>query len=129
MKIGTIMMSGITMIIGTRMKHLLKIVALSIGLMLLIGFSFFASLACEPTLPLEIENQTDTALTIYVQGNEKLSVEPKKSVEVEGIPGTLTHYLIEAKNSEGKVIYSRRFSTSELHDADWKVVIPPLQNK
>ncbi len=84
--------------------------------------------ACgERNLPLQVENRTDIALTIYVQEHEAGSVEPYQSVKVKGIPGTLTHYLIEAKNDEGEVIYSRKFSTSELHDADWKVVIPPSQ--
>jgi len=96
--------------------------------MFLIGVIFLVPLACEPPLPLQIENRTDMALTIYVQEHEAGNVEPNKNVKIEGIPGTLTHYLIEAKNSKGEIIYSRKFSTSELHDADWKVVIPPLQD-
>ena len=82
--------------------------------------------ACDPAFPLQIENQTDMALTIYVQEHEVGNVEPNKSVKIESvIPGTLSYCLVEAKNNTGEVIYSRKFSLPELHDADWQVVIPP----
>ena len=51
-------------------------------------------------------------------------MEPYKNIKIKGIPGTLTYYLIEARNIEEEIIYSRKFSTSELHDADWKLIIP-----
>ena len=81
------------------------------------------SLACEPDLPLQVENRTYMALDIYVQEHKAGSLEPNSSAKIKGIPGTLSYYLIEAKNVEGKVVYSRKFSANELHDADWKVVI------
>ena len=107
------------------MKHRLKIFIFSLAPILLTGILLIVGCSCgEMPLPLQIENQTDMSLTIYVQEHKAGGVEPHESVKIKGIPGTLTHYLIEAKNNEGEVIHSRKFSVSELHDADWKVVIP-----
>jgi hypothetical protein len=79
----------------------------------------------ERNLPLKIENRTDMTLTIYVQEQEAGTVKPNSSVNIKGIPGTLTNYLIEAKKNTGEVIYSNKFSASELQDAGWKVIIKP----
>lgn len=105
------------------MKAQRKRLLLLLGPTVLFGIALLFVLACEPTLPLRIENRTATALTIYIQEQKTTYIEPDKIVKVKGIPGTLTHCLIEAKNERGELIYSRKFSIDELHDANWKVVI------
>ena len=84
--------------------------------------------ACEPDLLLEIENQADMVLTIYLKDNEKGTVGPNSIEEIKGIPGTLSEWQIIAKNNQGEVIFSKNFTASELYDLDWKVVIPPLED-
>ena len=92
-----------------------------IGALLLVG--------CDPAIPLKIENRTDMALTIYTEGVYDGQVEPNNSIKIKNLAGTKSYYLIEAKNSEGEVVYSRKLSITELHDADWKVVITPMQRE
>jgi hypothetical protein len=98
-------------------------------MVLLIGLLLIGE-ACwgERAVPLQIENRTDIILTIYVQDIKVGEVEPKNSIKVKNL-GMNDSYFIEAKYSTGEVIYSRKFSLTELHDADWKVVIPPLQGQ
>ena len=107
------------------MKNLRNSGILLLILVLVIGATFFT--ACEPNLPLEIENQTDTALTIYLKDNEVGTVGPNSIQKIKGIPGTLSEWQIVAKNSQGEVIFSRNFTAAELYELDNKVVIPPLQ--
>jgi hypothetical protein len=110
------------------MKRITKIFTLLFTLMFLAVATLLLVGSCgERNLPLRIENRTDITLTIYVQEHEAGTVEPNRIVSIEGIPGTLTHYLIEAKNGKGEVIYSKKFSASELHDEKWKVIILPSQ--
>ena len=106
-----------------RIIVLWSIVAFLIATTLLLG------LACDPAFPLQIENRTDMVLTPYIGDVNVGEVEPNRSIKVKGLGGTHAYYLIEAKNSKGEVVYSRKFSFDELDDADWKVVIAPLQNK
>jgi hypothetical protein len=93
------------------------------AVMLLVG------VACDRAVPLQIENKTDTVLNIYLESVYAGKIEPNKTIKIRDIAATFSYLLIEAKNSKGEVIYSRKFSFIELHDADWKVVILPLQNK
>ena len=85
--------------------------------------------ACDPEVPLQIENRTDTVLSIYTEGIYDGQVEPNNSIKIKNLAAIHSYYLIEAKDSKGEVVYSRKFSFTELNDADWKVVIPPVQNK
>ena len=110
------------------MERVLKILPL-LSVLIFAGIMLIFIGACgERNLPLKIENRTDVTLTIYVQEHEVGNIKPNSSENIKDIPGTLTYYLIEAKNGKGEVIYSKKFSVSELHDADWKVVITPLEN-
>jgi len=104
------------------MKHTSKYYILLILAFSILGLSLLTS-ACEPELPLKINNQTDASLIIYVQSQGAGKVESDKTTRITGIPMTLSHYLIEAKTSNGAKIYSRNFSTAELHDLNWVVTI------
>ena len=75
-------------------------------------------MACEPDLPLEIENQTDMVLTLYLKDNEIGNVGPNSSSKIKEIPGTLSEWQIVAKNSQGEVIFSRVFTFDELYESE-----------
>jgi len=108
------------------MKQVLKIIIL---FAILIVFGTFSMLidSCEPSLPLQIENHTNLSLTVYVQNVEAGNLTPGDIIKVKNISGTLSYILIEAKNVQGDIIFSKNFSTSELYDDGWKVVISPKQ--
>jgi hypothetical protein len=99
--------------------------ALLFTLVLLIVVMLPMGAACEPDVPLEIDNQTDMTLTIYLKDNEKGTVGPKSTEKIKGITGTLGEWQIVAKNSQGEVVFSKIFTPTELHELDYKVVIPP----
>jgi hypothetical protein len=101
--------------------------ALLFTLALLIVVMLPMGTACEPYLPLEIENQTDMALTIYLKDIEVGNVGPKSTEKIKRIPGTLGEWQIVAKNSQGEVVFSKIFTATELHELDYKVAIPPEQ--
>lgn len=101
---------------------------LLLALTLLIAALLTANVACEPPVPLQVENRTDMVLTIYVQGVEAGEVEPSNSMRVKNL-GATGYYLIEAKNTKSEVVYSRKLSFTELNDMDWTIVIPPLQKE
>jgi len=105
------------------MKYGLKIFIL-FALLIFVGTFSLLVEGCEPALPLQIENQSSMSLTIYVRGHGAGNVGPNSSIKVKNVAMIYSDYLIEAKNSQGEIIYSRNFSTSELHDVGWKVVIP-----
>jgi len=107
----------------------LRGVLLWLSLTFLIGVLLPAGEACDREVPLQIENRTDTVLTIYTQGVYDGQVEPNKSIKVKNISATFGYLLIEAKNTKGEVVYSRKLAYYQLVDADWKVVIPPLQSE
>ena len=99
--------------------------ALLFTLVLLIVVVLLMGAACEPYLPLEIDNQTDMALTIYLKDNEVGNVGPKSTEKIKRIPGTLGEWQIVAKNSQGEVVFSKIFTPAELQELDFRVVIPP----
>ena len=102
---------------------------LVVGVIVTLAITLPLVLSCDPAIPLKIENRTDMVLTIYVQSVNDGDVKPNNTIKIKDVPSTLSYFLIEAKNSKGETVYSRNISTTELHDADWKVVILPLQNK
>jgi hypothetical protein len=85
--------------------------------------------ACDPSVTFSIQNQTNQHLTIYIHDKNLANVTPYSEVEIKGIPRIFNHYPIEARNAQGAVIFSRRFTEQELDDMDWIIVIPPLQSE
>ena len=55
---------------------------LILTLVFLIGIVLPMGVACKPELPLEIENQTDMVLTIYVQDVNDGDLKPDKSMKI-----------------------------------------------
>jgi hypothetical protein len=112
-----------------------KKILLSVLMLAVVILSPLAT-ACEPIAPLRIENQTDQTLSIFVRFGtaDKYyhlgDVAPGEDIKNKN-PGILTSnvYYLEAKNSQGEIIYSKKYNDLELDKLDWKVVIPPLGNK
>jgi hypothetical protein len=83
------------------------------------------AIGCEYMLVLEFENRTDQVLTIYVDGHRIDDVKPGETIKRETVPGVLSHYLIEARNDKGEVVYSKVFTDLELYNVKFKIVISP----
>jgi hypothetical protein len=90
-------------------------------------------MGCDPSILLRVENQSDSDITLFI--NEK-AFGKMQAMEQETFntalipyhpdaPWASEDYLIEAKTSQGDVIYSEKFTWQELHDMDWTIVIPP----
>jgi len=92
------------------------------GVLLLLSLLLVGG-ACEPALPLEVENKTNQVLTIYVNDFREFNVAPGEIVKERTVPMIYGKYVVEAKNSQGKVVYSRQFEVKELQEADFKIVI------
>ena len=111
---------------SNRRRRIVKwsILSLLIVILLLVGLLCgVIFLVGDRSVPLQIENRTDTALTIYIEGHKAGDVELNKTIKIKDVPSTLSCYMIEAKNSEGVTVYSREFDYGQLVLLDWKVVI------
>ena len=98
-------------------------------ILLLIIMLLIAATACEPALTLEFENQTDQILTIYVQGVKIDEVAPRIKIKRDAAPIMDGKFLIEAKNAQEDIIYSKEFTLKELDELDFKIVISHTKNE
>jgi hypothetical protein len=92
-----------------------------------------ASAACwgSPTFELIVENQSKYDLTIYVNGNYKGNISPGVQITKMRLPWDVGQYYIEAKNTEGEIIFSKTLTRAQMQRIEsrvYKVVIPPLKN-
>jgi hypothetical protein len=90
--------------------------------MLLVVLLLFA-IACEPALIIEVENQTEQTLIIYNDGRQIGEVAPDETAKMDA--GANVGAFIEARHSEGEVVYAKEFTRSELYHARYKIVISP----
>ena len=83
----------------------------------------------------QVDNRTDQSLVIFIDNLRRASVQPREVIKF----GTLAilpkniypidkKFLVEAKTENEEVVYSKNFSWQELHDMNWEIVIPPLEN-
>jgi len=87
--------------------------------------------------PLLVQNRTEQSITIFLgvythkdKIYDKYNIgDIKPRTEIEHRTPQFEKYSIEAKNAQGEVVYSENFTWHELHDIDWKVVIPPLEKE
>jgi hypothetical protein len=103
------------------MTHRNSIVSLFALIALLIVLLLLA-LACEPALTYWVENRTDQALIIYNNSIKIGEVAPGETAKMDPVPG-MGRYWIDARNSEGELVYTRELSGSQLRDLGGKVVI------
>lgn len=85
-------------------------------------------ISCEPALTIKVDNHTDQRLIIYLDGHSIFNVEPTDTGQ-HRIQASSGYYIIEAKNFEGKIFYSKRYTWDELRDANYKILISISQNK
>ena len=83
-----------------------------------------ALVACEPSIGIEIHNETDKTLNIYTGDTLIGSVDPGKELTWDTEP-IYNAYQISAKDADGKTIYSDIISREEMERNKWRVVIPP----
>jgi hypothetical protein len=98
-------------------RRLLTAMAVS----LLIGLAAFSSLACDPSHAVTYDNRTSRSVTIFMNGEFNLSLGPmekKTGDEIEFSEATF-----EARDSDGRVIYSETFTWEQLKEAGWRIVI------
>lgn len=77
-------------------------------------------------LPLWIVNNTRQSLNIYIRDWYIGKVEPGKSIQNNLLHPLYKSYLIEAKDDQENVLYSRDFSRHDLVELDGKVQISNL---
>ena len=82
---------------------------LGLVLIFLLGLTFSA---CEPAFKINVENQTEETLKVYINGPPPLTIRPSE----QGIRETSTAaapYSVVAKNSQDEVVYSREYSSRQ----------------
>jgi len=98
-----------------------------IGLVVLAFIMTIMGVACDGGTDFIFKNNTDQTLTITIKNdyNQELGRKDdvKPGTEVETQAFISPEYVIKARNAEGKLIYSKTFSSRELKDIGWKVVI------
>ena len=106
----------------TRSKRLLLLSLV----VLLLGVLLVVVVGCEYSAPFKIKNQTDLTLTIIISGESIGNAKAGEEIKNRNprVLMTSRDYLIEAKNSQGDIVYSKSFSYDELVDMGWKIVIP-----
>ena len=103
-------------------KLLLAILMVVLIVSLLLG-------ACgEPAAPLKVKNDTDQTLSIYVVWDGKAyyvgDVAPGAEIKNKNLNILqFSSFPIEAKDTQGNVVYSDEYSDIQLIEAHWRIVI------
>jgi hypothetical protein len=114
-----------------RRRQLLLIILSTVLLL----FSLATS-GCDPGVELYVHNQTNHLVKMFICELPQVTVPPGKlerfaTMEIPpkpDLPPAREKYLIEAKDEQGEVVYSREFTWQELDDMDWKITIPLLES-
>ncbi len=92
--------------------------------------------ACEKAAPFEIKNETSISLFIVVVATDtsytsgegvkpECQIEPGQICRPKHFFANTNTFLIEAKDGQGNVVFSKLFSNQELRDMHWEVTISP----
>ncbi len=116
------------------MNKKLRIVTFLLCSMLMLTLILTAS-ACGiyhdfPLRDLVIENQTNQVLTIILDDVLVGEVRPGDKITANDFPIGFSEYVIEAKDAQGEIVFSRSYVFEDFQKVDdgvYKVVIPPLQ--
>lgn len=98
-------------------------ILLCLVLLLLLAVPFFMS-ACEPSITIRVQNQTDKALEIF---NDDVLIGiavPGGEVKYE-LAVIFSHYVVIARDMDGNLVYSKVFTREDMVRNKWRVVIPP----
>ena len=83
-----------------------------------------------PEITLLIENQSNDILTIYIDNALIGKVNPTEIIRHISSLAT-DKWLIQAKNAQGEIVFSKKFAFEELQKVStgvYKAIIPPLSN-
>jgi hypothetical protein len=86
------------------------------------------SLGCDPGHDVEYHNQTEERLSVYRFGRYDFTLEPGQQATygVLEFSGSMT---VEAKDDDGRVVYSSAFTWEQLRQMNWEIAItdnPPI---
>ena len=98
--------------------------AVLLSLMLLV--SLLPVAGCDPPVNITVENQTDQAIQIYVQGDPYFEVLPHQTNKGKTAIIIYDKFFVEALNTNGEIVYSRTFSHNEFINLE-KVVVTPTE--
>jgi hypothetical protein len=87
----------------------------------------FSLTACEPGVTIQIQNNTDETLSIFIYGYEG-DVAPGETIETSNT-WIENRYNIEGKNPQGEIVYERSITYEEMEKTEWKVVINTIDLK
>jgi hypothetical protein len=79
------------------------------------------AIACDPSHAVTYDNRTNNSVMIFINGAFDGSVDPMDEKTLEVIE--FDEATFEARDSDGRVIYSETFTWEELKDAGWRIVI------
>lgn len=81
-------------------------------------------MACEPLIPIRVQNNSTLYLKIYIRSDFIGEVKPNDEIRNNVILSNKYHkYLIIANSLDGAVFYSREFTYEELKAIDYLVII------
>lgn len=113
------------------MKHKSKILLVLFSLVLLIGITLPVLTACDPGYRIQVENRTEQVLNIYYDSGlrgsfvEVGNVKPGEHIFTPPFLIMFGYCQIDARNTEGELIFSKEYFWRELSDMGWTVVITP----
>lgn len=125
MQIVTTRINLIRVTVG-RTIHLPRLsVTLRVGYLLVLLMALFVMLvACEPSIQIQVHNQTDKPLQIFIGDTFVANGSPGKVVKFETW-AIAPYYQIVAKDMEGSVVYTINFTSENISGKKtYRVIIP-----
>jgi hypothetical protein len=103
----------------------IKLLVVIVIVLISIGVLVTTNIACEGKLPVQIINQTDQNLTVFINNQKIGDVKPNEKIKNKVLSATFREYVLEAKNFQGEVIFSKTYTFDQLsRDLNWIIIIP-----
>lgn len=100
-----------------------KLLLMVVFLMLPLIFSQACIVGVEPTTPpVQIRNNTAQILSIYLDGSYIGDVAPGAEIKNYKVY-VKDNFKVEAKNTQGEIIYSKNLTLEEVKKVNWKIII------
>jgi hypothetical protein len=94
----------------------------SLFLFLLLGLIATGLVACDPGHRVTYENRTNARITVFRDQIEVVALEPSQKREFSTLEFVGTR-AFEARDENGRVIYSEALTWMDLKARDWKIII------
>jgi len=91
-----------------------------LALLILVLAAFFTT-ACDPGHSVTFDNDTDAAVTIFIDGQRDVSLKPMEKRTFDVIE--FSEATFEARDSTGRVLYRETMTWAGLKERGWKIVI------